>query len=211
MFQSCPADGAPAPAAGTAGSVTGSGQPIAAEIQIADLVAVFASRSDFASKMQPKKPVRPRSAHPRCWAVPKLICQQLPDQDLRRLLIDGTQLTCLFLDPRGDAIKAREREEEHPPGHLSTLTSLNIEVLSRLRDRLPAEAQERVRLGVYDETIRFNIVLVDDRTCVVQPYLPQARGIDPPTMLIRRNDAPGGLFPTFEQVYDSLQERSKQL
>jgi len=68
-----------------------------------------------------------------------------------------------------------------------------------------------MRLAVYDETIRFNIVLVDDRVCVVQPYLPQARGIDSPTLLIRRNGAPGGLYPVFEQVYDAIAERSRQV
>ena len=140
-----------------------------------------------------------------------LICQQVPDQQLRRMLAEGTQLTCLFLDPDGEAIKAREREEEHPPGHLAGLTSLNIQVMSRLRDRLPADVQDRMRLAVYDETIRFNIILVDDQVCVVQPYLPQARGIDSPTLLLRPDGTPGGLYPIFEQVYDAIAKRSRPL
>ena len=40
---------------------------------------------------------------------------------------------------------------------------------------------------------------------------PQAHGIDSPTLLIRRNDAPAGPYPVFEHVYDALQERSRQL
>jgi len=116
-----------------------------------------------------------------------LVCQQLPDRQLSALVAGGARLTCLFLDPNGAAIKAREREEEHEPGALSTLTSFNIALLSRLRDRLPADARDSIRLAIYDETIRFNIILADDRVCVAQPYLPQARGIDAPTFLMHRN------------------------
>lgn len=52
-------------------------------------------------------------------------------------------------------------------------------MLSRLKARLTPEAAERLELQVYDETIRFNILIVDHATCVVQPYLPQARGSTP--------------------------------
>ena len=79
------------------------------------------------------------------------------------------------------------------------------------RHSLPEDARDRVRLAVYDETVRFNIVLVDDRVCVAQPYLPRARGIDAPTLLIHRNDDVSGLYHVFEQVYESLEERSKEL
>ena len=78
-----------------------------------------------------------------------------------------------------------------------------------MRDRLPCDARDRIRIAVYDETIRFYIILVDDRTCVVQPYLPHARGIDGPTLLLQRSDAADGLYPVFEQVYESLEERSR--
>ena len=83
--------------------------------------------------------------------------------------------------------------------------------MTRLRDRLPAQTRDRVQLAVYDETIRFNIILVDDHTCVVQPYLPQARGIDSPTIMLRRNEPAEGLYPIFEQVYEAIAERSRPL
>jgi hypothetical protein len=91
---------------------------------------------------------------------------------------------------------------------ITGLNNINIQVMTKLRDHLPPEAQERLHLGVYDETIRFNIILVDDQTCVAQPYLPQARGIDAPVLLMRRNGAPGGLCPVFEQVYEAIAERA---
>ena len=68
-----------------------------------------------------------------------------------------------------------------------------------------------MHLGVYDETIRFNVLLAGDDVCVVQPYLPQSRGIDSPTLLIRRTSSPAGLYPIFEQVYDAIAERSRYL
>lgn len=177
--------------------------------QTADVAAVYASRSQFADAADPLAMILGAHRIRAAGLSLNLICQQLPDQQLMRQLTDGTQLTCLFLDPDGEAIRTREREEEYPPGFLANLTRLNIQLMLRLRDRLPEAAQERLRLAVYDETIRFNILLFDSDTAVVQPYMPQARGIDSPTLLIRRSAAPGGLYPVFEQVYDALAERSK--
>lgn len=177
----------------------------------ADIAAVFASRSDFGAKFEPQALLDGATRIRAAGLSLNLICQQLPDQQLLRMLAGGTELNCLFLDPAGEAIAAREREEDYAPGFLASLTSFNIQVLCRLRDRLPAETRDRVRLAVYDETIRFNILLVDDHTCVVQPYLPNARGIDSPTLLLRRDDQPGGIYPIFEQIYEAIAERSRQL
>jgi hypothetical protein len=209
LFKPCP-DGIPAPAASTS-PVPRAVDGLPATAAMADVAAVFASRSEFASSIELGALFGGASRIRACGLSLNLICQQIPDHQLLRMLTEGTQLTCLFLDPDGEAIKAREREEEHPAGHLTGWTSLNIQVMTRLRDRLPTEARDRLRLAIYDETIRFNIILVDDTTCVAQPYLPQARGIDSPTLLIRRNSAPGGLYPVFEQVYDAIAERSRQV
>jgi hypothetical protein len=206
LFKPCP-DGIPAPAA----SASPAAHDLPAAAGLADVASVFASRSEFAASIELSTLFDGASRIRAAGLSLNMICQQVPDHQLRRMVCDGTRFTCLFLDPDGEAIKAREREEEHPAGHLAGWTSLNIQVMSRLRDRLPAEARDRLRLAVYDETIRFNIVLVDDRACVVQPYLPRARGIDSPTLLIRRNGAPGGLYPVFEQVYDAMAERSRQI
>jgi hypothetical protein len=89
------------------------------------------------------------------------------------------------------------------------LTKLNIEVLSRLRDRLPGPVKDRLSIAVYDETVRFGIVLVDGETCVVQPYLPQARGVDSPTFVVRRCPTESGLYSTFERIYTELWGRSR--
>ncbi|MGY0231853.1 DUF5919 domain-containing protein [Longispora urticae] len=136
-----------------------------------------------------------------------LICQQYPEQRWRTLVESGSEIRCLFLDPAGDAIKQREGEEGYGPGHLSGLTELNIQTLKRVRSRMPKDAQKRMIIGTYDETIRFNIFTVDDSLCVMQPYLPASRGVDSPTFVLRRGGGGDGLFATFDQVMTSLWER----
>jgi hypothetical protein len=211
LFASCPDGEIPAPARRPPEARPGPapGHLAQAGGGTADVAAVFATRSEFAASVQPTALFDGARRIRAAGLSLNLICQQVPDQYLRNLVCGGAGVTCLFLDPAGEAIKAREREEEFPPGHLSGLTKVNIDTMSRLRDRLPGDARERFRLAVYDETIRFNIILVDDSTCVAQPYLPSARGLDSPTLLIRRASATGGLYPVFEQVYEVLAERSR--
>jgi Domain of unknown function (DUF5919) len=210
LFELCPGNGTPTPRTAKTANASENGSP-AAQGHLADVFGVFASRSDFASSIQPQALFDGAARIRAAGLSLNLICQQLPDTHLLRMLTGGTQLTCLLLDPEGSAIKAREHEEGYPPGHLSTLNALNVGLLTRLRTRLPADQRDRLQIALYDETIRFNIILVDDAACVAQPYMPQARGVDSPTLLIRRNDQPGGLYPVFAQVYESIQERSKPL
>ncbi|MEV5750892.1 DUF5919 domain-containing protein [Actinoallomurus sp. NPDC052308] len=182
---------------------TGPGLPLA------DVAAVFTTRAEFTYAMPPQAMFDDAKEVRAAGLSLNLLCQQYPDQRLRLLLENGARLECLFLDPDGDAIQAREREEGYTDHFLTTLTKLNIEVLSRVRDRLPAEARDRLSLAVYDETIRFGIVLIDGTTCVMQPYLPQARGVDSPTFLLHRDPDTAGLYNTFEQIYRELSERSR--
>lgn len=187
----------PAPASGLGG--TG----------LADVAGVFASRSEFAASVQPTVLFAGARRLRMAGLSLNLICQQVPERFVQKLVTDGAELHCLFLDPAGTAISAREREEAYTPGHLANLTQLNIDTMVRLRDRVAAESRDRLQIGVYDETIRFNLTLVDDHTCIAQPYMPTARGVDSPTFLIRRNNQGAGLYPVFEQVFEAIAERSK--
>jgi len=211
LFGPSPDRAIPAPARSSGAKAANPAPVVPGVDMMAGVEAIFTSRSEFAAKVEPRALLDGVTSIRAAGLSLNLICQQIPDQYLLRHLAGGTQLTCLFLDPGGQAIQAREREEQYQPGFLSNLTKLNIEVISRLRDRLPAEAQDRLRLAAYDETIRFNILLAGDRTCVVQPYLPQARGVESPTLLIRSTSEPGGLYPVFEQVHQFLEERSRPL
>jgi Domain of unknown function (DUF5919) len=140
-----------------------------------------------------------------------LVCQQYPDRDLRRLIIDGASLQCLFCDPDGKATTVYEAEEAYGAGQIASLTALNIQGVQRLRDALPDDARGRLSLAVYDETPRFNIVIVDDQKCVAQPYLPRTRGVDSPTLVVERQPTGGGLFDVFTSVFDALAERSRPI
>jgi hypothetical protein len=191
LLQPCPDGRIPAPARGDgkkADDMTLHVAPATAALVMADVCAVFASRSEFAARVEPQALL---SGADRIRAVGlslNLICQQLPDQYLGRLLADGAELTCLFLDPEGEAIRAREREEEHAAGFLPTLTRLNIDLMARLRDRLAAPARDRLRIAVYDETIRFNIVLAGEhlRCAALPPPGPRDRLPDPAHSQYRR-------------------------
>ncbi|MEV4112428.1 DUF5919 domain-containing protein [Nonomuraea sp. NPDC049695] len=177
--------------------------------QLADVCAVFSSRAAFSSAY-PASTLFDRAKEINAAGLSlNVICQSYPDHQLKRLLETGTRIRCLFLDPQGKAIRDREAEEGYTDGTLTTSTALNISMLTRLRHRLDPESAQRLELHVYDETIRFNILLVDRGLCVVQPYLPQARGVDSPTLVITDNTAADGLFPVFDQVFTSMWERSR--
>ncbi|MEU8344708.1 DUF5919 domain-containing protein [Spirillospora sp. NPDC048832] len=177
----------------------------------ADVTAVYTTRAEFSYAHPPHALLDGASSIRAAGLSLNMLCQQYPDQRLYRLIEDGTTLQALFLDPEGEGIRAREQEEGYTDNHLTTLTRLNIEVLTRLRKRLSPEAQDRLSVAVYDETIRFNITLINDQLCVMQPYLPNARGVDSPTILAERNGTSSGLYETFEEIFNALWERGRTL
>jgi hypothetical protein len=87
------------------------------------------------------------------------------------------------------------------------LTDLNMQVMHRIRRRLSGDAKERLLMATYDETIRFNILLIDGRTGVIQPYLPNARGVAAPTLVVERCDDGQSLYDVFASVFASLWDR----
>jgi hypothetical protein len=150
--------------------------------------------------------MRPLSTPPGCHST---LCQQYADQELRALIERGATARCLFQAPYGNAIAAREQEEGYPQGHLSALTEMNRQILlQRVRERLPESERDRLRIATYDETIRFNILLINREIGVVQPYLSTARGVESPTFLLRRRRQHPGLYTVFEQTFEWLTEQS---
>jgi hypothetical protein len=183
-----------------------------AATQLQDVVAVFATRSELMSSYPPHALFDGASSIRACGLSLNLVCQQYGIQGLRRLVERGGSIKCLFLDPAGRAIQEREQEENYVAGTLSNLTRINIRSLQdRVRSELPQDAQSRLEIAVYDETIRFNIIMVDDQLGVVQPYLPAMRGIDSPTFVLRRQWQDRGLFPVFEAIVSSLWTRARIL
>lgn len=179
--------------------------------KFADLQAVYTSRTEFTAELSPAGLFDPASSIRMVGLSLNILCQHYPDQKLRRLIEDGTTVTCLFLDPKGKAIRARALEESLPEEHLAYLTDVNIEIMKRLRRKLSSDGQQRFTVAVYDEVPRFNITLIDDDLCIVQPYLLDTRGLDSPTFLIDRQGDNVGLYPVFEQTYLTLLDRSTLL
>lgn len=178
----------------------------------ADVTAVYPSRPAFSHEVPPHKLFDGSGQINMVGLSLNLLCQSYPDRSLLDLLESGTVVQCLFLNPAGRYIKEREQEETQPEGVLSTLTTLNIQTLQRLQGKLSPEARGNLRIRTYDEAIRFNITVVDDATCVVQPYLPDTRGVESPTLVIeKQHTGPPGLFETFSQVFESMWARSKEI
>jgi hypothetical protein len=176
---------------------------------VGDLVAVFPSRSEFIHDMPPRQLFDGAQRIRVAGLSLNILCQQYPDKSLVKLLESGATVECLFVDPQGEAIKRREQEEGHPDGVLSTLTDINISAMRRVRTKLSAQAKENLLIRTYDETIRFNITIIDDDQCIAQPYLPDARGVESPTLVMERQADEPGLFETFTQVFEAMWERSK--
>ncbi|MEV6348173.1 DUF5919 domain-containing protein [Actinoplanes sp. NPDC051851] len=172
--------------------------------RFSDVDAIYPSRSEFTSNFPPHALFDNASKIRAAGLSLNLICQQYADSRLSQLVRDGTHLRLLFLDPAGSATRERETEEGMPAGQLGALTTLNLQGILRVRDRLPVEVRERIEVATYDQSIRVNIVLIDDVMCVAQQYLPHARGVEAPTMVIKKRWPTLGLYPVFERTFDEL-------
>lgn len=177
--------------------------------RFSDVAAVYATRSEFISRVPIQELLDGASLVRAAGLSLNLICQQYGDRRLHQLIEHGAEAWCLFLDPTGSAIGQREEEEGYSPGTLASLTEMNIGTLEqRVRSRVAEAARDRLRIAVYNEVIRFNLILIDDQVCIAQPYLPGIRGIDSPTLVIRNNSS-SGLFVMFTEVFNWLWERGR--
>ncbi|MFC8525866.1 DUF5919 domain-containing protein [Nocardia sp. NPDC057227] len=188
---------------GLSGHGSANSQLVVEDSGRADIETVFASRSDFLQAMPPQQWLGSARTVDLMGISLNLLCQQSTDTDIVRMPEAGATIRCLFLDPAGEHIALREAEEGHVPGTLTNLTRLNIRVLERLRRLVSAEVTGRIEIRTYDAIPRFNLTMVDGELCVMQPYLPHARGVESPTFVARRSNRPAGIFSTFDNVFES--------
>lgn len=179
--------------------------------RLAGISAAFPSRAAFLHAYSPHELFDHAASIKSVGLSLNLLCQNYPDNALRNLLESGTVVQCLFLDPAGQRIADREREESHPSGVLTTLTTLNMQTLRRVQSKVPREFRDNLRIRTYDEPVRFNIIVVDEARCVYHPYLPSERGIESPTLVIDRQIGARGLFDTFSEVFASMWDRGREL
>lgn len=200
------------PPQGTAASTHPVPRPVQMpqQVRLADVIAVHPSRTEFLHNVTPRDLFEGAKTIDIAGLSLNVLCQQYSDKALLDSIETGTIIKALFLDPNGHNITAREREEGLPEGHLSMLTRLNIEALRRVGARILPETRGQLHIRVYDEPLRYNILITDQTKCVVQPYLPDARGVESPTLVIEKDDAVPGLFTTFSQVFDSMWSRAKE-
>lgn len=183
-------------------------RPFPRSTQLGGIDAAFDSRSEFTASVPIDGIFDAATVIEASGLSLNLICQQYPTRRLIERLHEGLRLECLFLRPHGQAIARREQEENYGPGELSALTSLNLRTLAeRVRPSLGDAAQNHLAIGTYDETIRFNMIFIDDEMCIFQPYLHAERGVETPTMIVNRLDS-GGLYPTLRRSYDWLKSRT---
>lgn len=180
------------------------------QARLADVTAVYPSRTEFLHNVTPRDLFEGAKNIDIAGLSLNVLCQQYSDKALLDSIETGTTIKALFLDPNGHNITAREHEEGLPEGHLSMLTRLNIEALRRVGAKISPDARGQLHIRIYDEPLRYNILITDQAKCVVQPYLPDARGVESPTFVIEKDDAVPGLFATFSQVFDSMWNRAKE-
>lgn len=183
-----------------------------AKPELGGITGAFTTRAEFSALFPPYQLFDGAASISAAGLSLNFLCQQYPVPRLCEKISDGSDVHCLFLDPDGKHVREREKEEGYREGELSALTSLNIQTLLRARSKLDGSARKRFRVGVYDETVRYNIIIVDNQTCVVQLYLPSMRGIDSPTLTAVREENGGkSIFGVFAEVQSSLAERSRFL
>ncbi|WP_411156508.1 DUF5919 domain-containing protein [Nocardia abscessus] len=61
----------------------------------------------------------------------------------------------------------------------------------RAQKRHATQQAQPIQIRTYDETVRFNITIVDSAICIIQPYLPRARGVESPTLVARNQSRQG--------------------
>ncbi|MGF0316535.1 DUF5919 domain-containing protein [Nocardia fluminea] len=171
--------------------------------RISDIASVFPRRADFLESSSPQDLFRDARTIDLAGISLNILCQQCSDSEVLRMMREGTFIRCLFLDPDGLSIQARELEEGHAPGALTSLTRLNIHMLQRVRSKWKSTMGGNIAIRLYDAPARFNICIVDSEVCVMQPYLPFARGLESPTFVARQNGS-RGIFQTFSEVFEEM-------
>lgn len=174
-----------------------------------DLSKAFIGRTEFMSEV-PLYEIFESASRIRASGLSlNLLTQGYSDKQIKRLVEQGTRFQLLFLNPQSDAMKSREDEEGYHHGFLGGLTEMNIKIMrERVRDHLDPAIWDRFAIALSDDIVRYNIILVDDRFGVFQPYLPEARGVDSPTFVMETQSPDSGFFHIFDQVFTSLWKRA---
>jgi hypothetical protein len=92
----------------------------------------------------------------------------------------------------------------HRPGQPRAALAGSALAALRVHVRRQRDVGDRFEVATYDQTVRFNITLINNELCIAQPYLPHARGVEAPTMVIKKRWPAAGLYPVFERTFEEL-------
>jgi hypothetical protein len=175
-----------------------------------DLVRAFATRADAESSLKLSRLIEQAEIIEASGISLNVLSLQTNTQKIQDMLSRDARIHALFLDPESEAMQRREAEERHRPGKLARLTQLNIDSILDLRESLPPKAKDNLAIRLNSEPVTNNMLFLDGRLCVVQPYLTNGRGIDCPTFVLvnRFND---GIFNIYHQTYSHLWELGRPL
>ncbi|UGQ13774.1 DUF5919 domain-containing protein [Yinghuangia sp. ASG 101] len=177
-----------------------------------DLVGVFPDRSSLQRRLPFADLVGEARSIDAMGVSLNLICQNYSGRELHRRAASGCRMRLLFLNPVGDAMRQREKDEGLKRGILARLTTMNILHARKIRAKLADPA--RIEIRVYDETPRFNAYLVDGDAAVVQPYLRRSRGVESPSFVLRAGgnaaDPRRGLYALFQEEFEQVWAAGKR-
>jgi hypothetical protein len=174
------------------------------------VTAVYATRSEFAADLPPAELLAGAQSVRASGLCLNLLCQQAGTGLLRNLIEGGTDMQCLFLEPGSAAIRAREAEEGYDEGVQSAQTTMNLGILAgQVGEHVSAAARPRLQIATTSETLRFNLLFAGD-IAVIQPYLPDCRGLDSPVFVTRRQQRDRGLWDTFSELFTQMWARSRE-
>jgi Domain of unknown function (DUF5919) len=177
--------------------------------RFADLTAAYTGRAEFMSETPLFELLESATLVRASGVSLNMLTQHYPDAHIRRLVASGTSFQLMFLNPDSEAMRLRETEESYPAGFLGGLTEMNMKIMrERVQDQLEASMRDRFVIALSNDIVRFNIILIDDRFGVFQPYLPGARGVDSPTFVMETSSPNEGFFNVFDQVFTSLWKRA---
>jgi hypothetical protein len=174
-----------------------------------DVVAVYGTRAEAQAAEPVLRTVAAAQQIDTMGLSLNSLCQGISDVTMVELIESGLMIRAAFLDPDSTVTRAREQEEGHRAGELRDLTKTNMRMLERVRARLSEEAVDRLQVRTYAGPLRLTLMIADHRRAHVQWYLPHARGIDSPTIVVEADERyPHGLFPVVESIFAQTWEQA---
>jgi hypothetical protein len=127
----------------------------------------------------------------------------------------GVEMTILFLDPNGNAVTTREKEDGRRKTSTTIRSSIRM-VWEEIRAKLDGETkvQSLLKLYVYDATPSSGMTWIDDSLMVVTHYLAGFANVTSPALIVKPVETDPDardLYRTYEENAEKLLQRSTLL